>query len=783
MHDDYLGDTSAAWQAHRQRVLQAGQPVVNDAAAFDQVSRAATEQLIVDLERDGRLVRRDGAAHVTWRHALAFAWQLYRGQRRVAQVRKRRGSNAGLDAQGTEATSASGMHADIHAFEQQLGLSRATPASTRRKWGIFLVSAMLFLAVGGLWMEWTFVPVLLAVIALHEGGHYLAMKLAGYRNLSVFFLPGLGGLATGEKASATPWEKLVVYLAGPLPGLLLALAGLAAMASGGWQPPPWFLQFLVACLVVNYLNLLPITPLDGGRVVETFLFARLPAARLVFALLGFAALVAFGLAADDTVTLAIAAFIALTLPHQWRVMRVDRAIDRRGDEVLDERGAIERVFAALQRPQFARWPFPTRVAAAMSLLAELQGRRPRAGEAVAGMAIYALLLAAPIVAAVVAFPAQSGAISQSLASSLRLGGGAVHTRNEVDWYAQAERVQALPEAERLPILLRAADQAAENEDRERESKYLAAAWTLAEKRPPRDADRTRTLMARARSSEDPAVEAGLLRQVVAEHEGGQEPEDLIVLAEAREMQAWAAESPERIALLRAAVQHREQADDRGWNTAWTRQRLALELDEAGDAAAAEVLLRRNVDTAPAPRTQQNTCGAPGSQTARLEGQIQLGWFLVAHDRAPEATALVQPVLERQPQEKVRGRWDPQLQLRELNAWALLQYASPEQIRGGWERYEAAMGTLPDERGSRLLTDLDRFVLAQGAQDQTAAQKAREASLKTAGSTQAKGLHHRLCGTSPSVNGYELDWRDKQWQARAQAARTLGVCSGREPART
>jgi Zn-dependent protease len=109
------------------------------------------------------------------------------------------------------------------------------------------------------------------------------MRLTGYRNVSVFFLPGLGGLATGEKADATPMEKLLVYLAGPVPGMVLAGAGFWASSAGLWQAPGWLNEFLIASLAINYLNLLPVSPLDGGRVLETFAFARHPRLRFGFA--------------------------------------------------------------------------------------------------------------------------------------------------------------------------------------------------------------------------------------------------------------------------------------------------------------------------------------------------------------------------------------------------------------------------------------------------------------------------------------------------------------------
>lgn len=45
-------------------------------------------------------------------------------------------------------------------------------------------------------------------------------------------------------------------------------------------------------LSLNYFNLLPFTPLDGGQIVDTFLFARRPRLRFGFFLLSIGALFA-----------------------------------------------------------------------------------------------------------------------------------------------------------------------------------------------------------------------------------------------------------------------------------------------------------------------------------------------------------------------------------------------------------------------------------------------------------------------------------------------------------
>ena len=272
-------------------------------------------------------IRDRGHYRIPWWVALRCALRVVHGQWRAAWVQaaiRKEGSPQGQVPSAPQALD-SGAQADIHAFHAQLTLQRSHQMGARNKVWLFLITAALFLLVGGFWFSWHVVPIVLAVVALHEGGHYLAMRLTGYRNVSVFFLPGLGGLATGDKANATPFEKLFVYLAGPVPGIAIAAVALWAMLSGTWHAPGWLTEFLWVSLVINYLNLLPITPLDGGRVVETFLFARLPLLRFVFAASSCALLFGFGVWLDDTVARVLAVLLALGLPQQWRLMHLARA--------------------------------------------------------------------------------------------------------------------------------------------------------------------------------------------------------------------------------------------------------------------------------------------------------------------------------------------------------------------------------------------------------------------------------------------------------------------------
>lgn len=44
-----------------------------------------------------------------------------------------------------------------------------------------------------------YVAALLLVLLIHELGHYVMMKIFGYKGVRIYVIPLLGGLTTGEK--------------------------------------------------------------------------------------------------------------------------------------------------------------------------------------------------------------------------------------------------------------------------------------------------------------------------------------------------------------------------------------------------------------------------------------------------------------------------------------------------------------------------------------------------------------------------------------------------------
>jgi Zn-dependent protease len=116
-------------------------------------------------------------------------------------------------------------------------------------------------------------------VLFHELGHALVAKAFGYH--PGIQLAGLGGNTRPNSPGPIPWHRdVLLTLAGPVFGLLLAGAcflGLRAQVLGA--PASAFLARVCELNVVwSVLNLIPVLPMDGGRIAYAIL-TRLFAAR------------------------------------------------------------------------------------------------------------------------------------------------------------------------------------------------------------------------------------------------------------------------------------------------------------------------------------------------------------------------------------------------------------------------------------------------------------------------------------------------------------------------
>lgn len=155
--------------------------------------------------------------------------------------------------------------------------------------------AILLVAVFFYWLGWPGILLsvsLLVALILHEVGHLISARLVGAEITDLLIWP-LGNLY-GPRASSKPIETTLTLVGGPAANMLACLLTLPVLhATGGisadlWNPlaitsswrglasPSTYLEFLFkANLWLALANLLPIYPLDGGRMVRDLIGLRL----------------------------------------------------------------------------------------------------------------------------------------------------------------------------------------------------------------------------------------------------------------------------------------------------------------------------------------------------------------------------------------------------------------------------------------------------------------------------------------------------------------------------
>lgn len=127
-----------------------------------------------------------------------------------------------------------------------------------------------------------YIAAILMVIIIHEMGHLLAMKAFKYSNVKIFFLPLVGAFTSGKKQEVSQFQLSLIILAGPLPGILIAFVLYYININ---LQNETIKMLCNSFLIINLFNLLPIYPLDGGRLIQTLFFKQNHLIRLIFGII------------------------------------------------------------------------------------------------------------------------------------------------------------------------------------------------------------------------------------------------------------------------------------------------------------------------------------------------------------------------------------------------------------------------------------------------------------------------------------------------------------------
>ena len=118
---------------------------------------------------------------------------------------------------------------------------------------------------------WKFGVGFVALILIHELGHFVEAKRQGLDVSIPRFIPFLGAYVAIKNSPLNPVKNAYVALAGPAAG---ALASLACWGYGSYTGSSLFHALAYAGFFLNLFNLIPIGILDGGAIWRSYRLAK-----------------------------------------------------------------------------------------------------------------------------------------------------------------------------------------------------------------------------------------------------------------------------------------------------------------------------------------------------------------------------------------------------------------------------------------------------------------------------------------------------------------------------
>jgi Zn-dependent protease len=177
------------------------------------------------------------------------------------------------------------------------------------KFKIFTTSASMLVSLGAyawLW-GWRFALGFILLLFVHELGHYLEARRQGLDVGAPVFIPFLGAAILLKENPLNAWREAQVAIAGPIVG---SLGAAVVWLIGERQDSELLVALGFTGFFLNLFNLLPVVPLDGGRIAA----AIHPALWFV----GFLGLVALAFVFPNPLLIVIALIVGLELWRRWQ---------------------------------------------------------------------------------------------------------------------------------------------------------------------------------------------------------------------------------------------------------------------------------------------------------------------------------------------------------------------------------------------------------------------------------------------------------------------------------
>jgi Zn-dependent protease len=195
---------------------------------------------------------------------------------------------------------------------------------------------------------------LILSIMLHEFGHVAAFRICGHSDARFRLIPMIGGVAISSQLPASHEKDLFITLMGP--GICLAPTVLAmALLELDWTYDSGAAEFVwifaTVTAAINFFNLLPFWPLDGGRSLAILCRTFIPGAAKQATMAMAAATIVLGIYSQSMAMLFFALMGAQSLILGGDVSSVQRPMSK-------QRGALGAAahLTALAAFGLAGWP-------------------------------------------------------------------------------------------------------------------------------------------------------------------------------------------------------------------------------------------------------------------------------------------------------------------------------------------------------------------------------------------------------------------------------------------
>ena len=111
---------------------------------------------------------------------------------------------------------------------------------------------------------WPFAVGFVALLFIHEMGHVVALRMMGIKATAPMFIPFMGAFIGMKQMPKDAFAEALMAFGGPFLGTLGAIgcAGVGMLTGN-----PFWYALATTGFLLNLFNLLPISPLDGGRII------------------------------------------------------------------------------------------------------------------------------------------------------------------------------------------------------------------------------------------------------------------------------------------------------------------------------------------------------------------------------------------------------------------------------------------------------------------------------------------------------------------------------------